>query len=987
MDKEQARLKVAALVERFHSLSYAQVQRDYQEANTRKDFILPLFEALGWDTALVDEVFEERRAASGAVDYAFRIRGVSRFYLEAKPLRAELSSNPDWVKQAVTYAYSKGIPWVVLTNFKELWAFSGDVQPQRFLTLAADRYVEDFDLLNLLSKEAVEQGLLEKEAAKYGAFPPKVSVERRLYEQLSQWRERLFNQLHQYRRDLSFSLVDETVQRLFNRLIFIRTCEDRKIEEPVLLPLLRQFQGRSLRDGLWEALRKAFAEFDRSYDSELFSFHALDQQGFFQDDSLAEVIQGLYQPSGGLVTYDFSLIDADVLGRVYEQYLGHVAQAVRQRYREYQLSLERGFSSEQAPEEAIEVIERPQRRRAQGIYYTPRWVVDYIVRQTVGRFIQEHKNRPDAIHNLRILDPACGSGSFLIRAYDELLQYHAQGRPPEWVFTDDRLAILRNNIFGVDLDPQAVEIARLNLLLRAVRERQLLPELAGNIKVGNSLISGGEAELRPLFGDAWRDKRPFNWKEQFPGVVDEEGFDVVIGNPPYERIQRIDRTEADYFRSHFDSAHGSFDISILLLEQALNLIKPGGRLGFITSGKFLKTEYGKRIQQYLRSQATVEIVADLSGLQVFGDATNYPVIMVAQKGVRSASMSYIWAGNDPYPTEPALSELPTVKVEQSAITQGVWPPAHGSAKTLMEKLEAESIPLGKLAKSVFTGLQTSADTIYHLSLVSYRNSGGVLVRNRQGEERALEPDLLKPLLAGKNIERYVAQDTGDVLLFPYHVNSGKAALISVDDMPSKYPATWQYLRDHEAELRRRERGKMDHERWYAYVYPKNLALHDFPKLAVPRLVHRLEAYYDAKGRYYLDNVDVGGVILQDDSHPNYLLILGLLNSRLMDWYFQRISAPFRGGFRSANRQFLDPLPIRQLDLTDPTDRQVHDAIVARVGEMLALQDRLSPVRNTPCTERDDLLREVERKDREIDNLVYNLYDLTGEERRLVEGQE
>jgi hypothetical protein len=305
----------------------------------------------------------------------------------------------------------------------------------------------------------------------------------------------------------------------------------------------------------------------------------------------------------------------------------------------------------------------------------------------------------------------------------------------------------------------------------------------------------------------------------------------------------------------------------------------------------------------------------------------------------------------------------------------------------MEKLEAESRPLSELAKHVFQGLITSADSIYHLSLVSYRNDGSVLVRNRQGEERTLEPDLLKPLLAGKNIERYVAQDTGGQLLFPYQVNNGKAALISVDDMSSKYPATWQYLCDHEAELRRRERGKMDHERWYAFGRTQSLGLHDFPKFAVPRLVHRLEAYYDAKGRYYLDNVDVGGVILQDGSDHNYLLILGLLNSRLMDWYFQRISAPFRGGFRSANRQFLDPLPIRQLDLTNPTDRQIHDAIISSVAEMLVLQDHLQPLRNTPCTERDDLHREVERKDREIDNLVYDLYGLTAGQRRLVEGQE
>ena len=129
MDKSEARQKITSLLEHWRSLSPSQIRQDYQEANTCKDFILPLFDALGWNTGLADEVFAERQAAGGAVDYAFRIRGVSRFYLEAKPLRAELASNPNWVNQAVTYAYSKGVPWVVLTNFKELWALVATYAP------------------------------------------------------------------------------------------------------------------------------------------------------------------------------------------------------------------------------------------------------------------------------------------------------------------------------------------------------------------------------------------------------------------------------------------------------------------------------------------------------------------------------------------------------------------------------------------------------------------------------------------------------------------------------------------------------------------------------------------------------------------------------------------------------------------------------------------------------------------------------------------
>ncbi len=384
-----------------------------------------------------------------------------------------------------------------------------------------------------------------------------------------------------------------------------------------------------MRGSLWDALKRVFVEFDRGYDSELFAAHVLDMQAHFQDDSLSTIMEGLYWPPGGLVAYDFSVIDADVLGRVYEQYLGHVSQMVRQRHQELQARLDLGMPQDQALAETLEVIQRPQRRKAQGIYYTPQWVVNYIAGQTVGRFLHEHENRSDAIHDMKILDMACGSGSFLIRAYDELLEHHSQGRPPEWVFSDERLNILRNSIYGVDLDPQAVEITRLNLLLRALRERQLLPELRDNIKRGNSLIAQGASE-----------KHPFVWEREFPDVMQEGGFDVVIGNPPYVRIQSLPRDDADYYRNHYESAFGSFDIYVMFIEQGLRLLKPGGRLGFITSGKFLKAEYGKRLQQHIRREATVEEIVDLSAQQVFSDATTYPVMLVLRKGAKERRLRY-----------------------------------------------------------------------------------------------------------------------------------------------------------------------------------------------------------------------------------------------------------------------------------------------------------------------------------------------------------
>ena len=460
----------------------------------------------------------------------------------------------------------------------------------------------------------------------------------------------------------------------------------------------------------------------------------------------------------------------------------------------------------------------------------------------------------------------------------------------------------------------------------------------------------------------------------------------MIGNPPYVRIQSIDRTEADYYRSIYESASGSFDLYVLFLERALMLLKPEGRLGFITSGKFLKSTYGKKVQEVLLRETTVDEIVDLSSHKVFAEATNYPVILMVRKGAGNGSISYKSVSSlDAESPVLDLSTMPNSFTAQRALASGMWPPATAETIPVLNKLESESERFGRVASNVFTGLQTSADRVYHLHERGEQDGALVKVFSTALEKEVeLESDVLKPLLSGKHISRYVASPSGVRLLFPYKVEDRRAQLIPADEFSERYPLCWEYLLENRTVLEGRERGKMRHDRWYAYVYPKNLALHVLPKLATPRLVHRLEVFYDARGQFYLDNVDVGGVLLKEPSPSHYLYVLALLNNRLMNWYFQRLSAPFRGGFRSANRQFIEPLPVRRVD--SPADKQLHDAIVAKVERMLEIQSRLGPILGVPTSERDELNREADRVDSQIDELVYELYGVTQEERKMVEGE-
>jgi hypothetical protein len=242
-----------------------------------------------------------------------------------------------------------------------------------------------------------------------------------------------------------------------------------------------------------------------------------------------------------------------------------------------------------------------------------------------------------------------------------------------------------------------------------------------------------------------------------------------------------------------------------------------------------------------------------------------------------------------------------------------------------------------------------------------------------------------PLLSGQDVKRYSFPQKRQWIIFPYEKKGAKVVLIPPPKLENLYPHCFEYLKANRALLETRPRLRNSAERWVAFGQEKNLSLQRQPKLCVPRLCKRLSFLLEERGQWCQDNVDVCGVILKKRDKKQYYFVLGLLNSKVMDFYFRQISVPFRGEYYSANRQFLEPLPIHRIDFDNPAEKKLHDDLVAQVDKMLELNKRLAPIRNTPCNERDELLREINRTDKDIDNLVYELYGLTGEEREIIEG--
>jgi len=479
---ETFREKLQTLIAKFEKDKTHYLSKGYLEAQVRIDFINPFFKALGWDIENKahkppherDVIVELSPETTGRPDYNFRINGSTKFFIEANAPPVALD-DINHILQAKSYAWStKEVYFVILTDFEELKLFDASLKPNpRFpneglvFDFKYTDYIDNIERLWELSRERVEQGSLElllpkDTKSKRLRIPPDKSF----LEDLTEWRTELAKDIHKRNPEFDVRLLNDVVQRLLDRIVFIRIAEDRKIRpDRELWEIVAQWKEEGRRKLIMSHLRDLFKEVNDDLNGDIFKPHACETADV-DSSFLAEIIESLYFPQS---RYRFDAIGVELLGSIYERYLGSTIRATPQR---------------------VKVEEKPEVRKAGGVYYTPKYIVDYIVKNTVGKIIEG--KTPRQIEKIKILDPACGSGSFLLGAYQYLIDYHLKyyrEHPkeaqtlhlfPYWKIAPEELSlpihekakILRNNIFGVDIDPQAVEITMMSLYLKALKARE-----------------------------------------------------------------------------------------------------------------------------------------------------------------------------------------------------------------------------------------------------------------------------------------------------------------------------------------------------------------------------------------------------------------------------------------------------------------------------------------------------------------------------------
>jgi len=1033
---ENAKRIIGERVEVFARNREQYRRAEYKEAQLRREFLDPFFEALGWDVQnkqgwaeqykeVVNEDALKMAGTTKAPDYSFRIGGARKFFAEAKKPALTIKTDALAAYQLRRYAWSAQLPLSLLTDFEELAVYDCRARPSekdsaqvgRINFFTFDEYLDRLDeIYAVFSKEAVLRGSFDRYAQEQrgrGTAP----VDAEFLKEIERWRVTLAKNLAQLNPRLTLDELNDAVQRTLDRLIFLRMAEDRGAEEygrlQRLVAPLDPAGAEELRALAPEQIVKlgaltgnkgsVYARFIHlcrdaatKYDSGLFDFDAdqLTPGLVVDDDKLRGIIADLYYPRS---PYEFSVLAADTLGNVYEQFLGKVIRLT--------------------PAHQAKIEEKPAVKKAGGVFYTPAYIVAYIVQQTVGRMIAGKS--PQEIATLRVLDPACGSGSFLLGAYQCLLEHclnwyiahrdtkEAKGKIYEsakgWrLTTAEKKRILTTHIFGVDIDRQAVEVTKLALLLQVLEDetretlgKQLalfnepaLPNLDANIQCGNALI-GTDCFAGQLLPDkeALRRVNPFDWTRGFANVMREGGFDCVIGNPPYIRIQTMKEwapLEVELYKEKYAAARaGNYDIYVVFVEKGLSLLKPGGRLGFILPHKFFNAQYGAPLRELIARGKHLAHVVHFGDQQVFSGATTYTCLMFLDKDGADACR-WVKVNDVRAWREQGTALEGTVGADK--ITRAEWNFAVGAGAALFEKLAAMPVKLGDVADKIFQGLVTGADSVFILSLRMQRSKTLSVYSKASDKEFEIEVEIVKPLLKGAEIHAYHLDKPQNVILFPYRVVEETAQLISETEMKKHYPLAWEYLLSVRKELESREGGKWRVPQWWQFGRNQNIAEMGQKKLLTQVLARRASFTLDRDAEFcFVGGGNAGGygIRVSPSSQVADVYLLGLLNSHLLDWYLKKISTPFRGGFFSYARRFIAQLPIRVINFDDAQDVARYHRIVALVEQMLALHKQRAAART--AADREMFQRQIDATDAQINAVVYALYGLTEEEIRVVEG--
>ena len=949
--------KISELVDRFQQNASEYRSATYNETQAKNDFIDPFFEALGWDirnkkrsSEAYREVIYEYSVKIGdthkAPDYCFRIGKDPQFFVEAKKPFVNIAQNTKPAFQLRRYGWSASLPVSILTDFEELAVYDCRIQPNvkdnpivaRILYFKYTEYVDKWDeIAALFSREAVLGGSLNQFITSQKIDKGNLTVDAAFLNEIEDWRNILANNIVFYNPEISDRDLNFAVQITINRLIFLRICEDRGTEPYGRLEDLQK------EGNVYAQLAHIFQEADDRYNSGLFHFKAeRDRRDFdnftlgltIGDIPLKSIIKNLYYPS----PYEFSVIPIEIIGQVYEQFLGKI------------ITLNSS---------GVTVEDKPEVRKAGGVYYTPTYIVDYIVKNTVGKLLAGKTAKQAA--KLKILDPSCGSGSFLIGVYQYLLEwyrnyyqeYHLKNPTRKvpiyesmtgWQLTStEKKKILLDNIFGVDIDAQAVEVSKLSLLLKVLEgesqesvtnqlrlfQERALPDLDNNIKCGNSLIASDfydKVQMSLLSEDEVYRINVFDWDQEFPKTMKSGGFDAIIGNPPYGA--EFVKSSHSYLKENYQTYILRGESYLIFIEKALKSLKTNGYLSYIVPDTYLNLGFTEVLRRFLLQNSLIREIVSLPS-NVFSGAVVDTTLLFTEKRPSTNTFHNTDVLVRSINKKTSITSIDQIDRE-FIISTNIWNQVNSfnihsdkSELDILLKIETNNQMLSSYAE-IFSGIK------------AYEVGQGIPpqteeIRNKKPFTSKVKiNNAWQPFYNGRHIGRY--------------------------------------------ELLWKQDNWIDYGCWLAAQ--RNPAHFEGEKILIRKIVsHRLIATYISDTSYC--NTLVFVTKLKPKSKIHYFHLLGILNSLFVGWYFRKkFQITADDTFPQIMRRDILQIPI------PISTSQNSDRLVSLVEQMMSLHNRLKAV-NSP-TEKKVIQKQIDVTDRQIDQLVYQLYELTDDEIAIVE---
>jgi hypothetical protein len=946
--------ELSTLVESFRRRRPHLKVEGYDEMQLRTDFLNPLWKALGWDVEnrarqpqSLREVEVETRVHVGStkkrVDYAFRIGGLPKFVCEAKKATDDLGTKSAY--QAQRYAFNLKLYVAILTNFESLQMFIVGGRPEERAPFPVHKqwnflnYEENAqEIWNLFSKDSVESHSLEnlisslkkkpiggKAREGWLWVPERIrTVDQEFLEYIEERREDLAKGLIQNntRKRWTEDSMNECVQRILDRILFIRICEDRDIDTGRSLDAILD-EWEQIRVGqpmLYPRIVAHFNSLDLRFNGTLFHKGHESESLRVPDEFLVSMIRGL---SSADSPYLFSTLPVEILGSVYERFIGKVIHITRTG--------------------KIETKLKPEVRKAGGVYYTPRYVVNYIVEQTVGAKISS--KTPEELSSLKFLDPSCGSGSFLLRVFERLCEEHItwlEGHPTkqrkENCYRDETGAlqltthlkrrIMLNNVFGVDIDSRAVEVTMLSLYLKILEgetrttlgrnhnlfpQETFLPDLTSNIKCGNSLVGSDfySGEQLSMIGESTvtRKVNALDWNQEFASIMAGGGFDAVFGNPPYVLLQDEFRDDAQlaYFRKKYTAASYKVDTYHLFIERGIRLCKTAAKCAMITPSNFLTNNYLAGLRRLLVDETKIGIILVIDG-GVFEGVSVDNAIFVVTAGAKTTAA---WPLTHVVLDAGAFRKTSEIKVHVADSDKAALFTGARTSSPLWSKVLKNSVRLSQIADVNF-GKQLRDRSKFSKDVIDVGN-GRV-------------PSAYKRCYTGRDVERYFVTWAG---------------LACLNNTSAQRGGCWDPAKqDAKNKILTRQIGS-------------------YPEFALDT------AGYQCLNTMFMINTH--------ESYDRYF-ILGVLNSKLIKAFWLDRFFDQRKTFPKIKGTYLEELPIFSADTPSDTAKTG----IANISKLAKALIKLYRQGRTVKSEHHKraIERQIDAAERRINSTLYELYELT-----------